>query len=64
VRQTSDVIDVTNPAASPTTTAAGLHDPHLLDGAGREPGRFKVAGKPPASAQLTANETLVCRIIS
>jgi hypothetical protein len=27
-------------------------------------GRFKVAGKPAASAQLKANETLVCRIIS
>ena len=27
-------------------------------------GAFKVAGKPAANAQLKANETLVCRIIS
>ena len=27
-------------------------------------GRFKVAGKPAANAQLKANQTLVCRIIS
>ncbi|HWM11885.1 MAG TPA: hypothetical protein VNO82_21175 [Solirubrobacteraceae bacterium] len=35
-----------------------------FDGRNVAKGRFKVAGKPAADAQLKANETLVCRIIS